>query len=450
MTFRSATDLVSALRTYGLLEPEQLERVDRRLQRENHQPRALAKVLLHRGWLTAYQINQLFLGRGPDLLLGDYVLLERLGEGSMGSVFKARHRKSAHVVALKLVRKDRLTHPQAGARFLREMRLLSTLDHPNIVLAHDVEEAGGTLYYTMEYVRGTDLSKLVRKHGPLPVRQACDYVRQAALGLQHAFERGLVHRDIKPSNLMVTTRRPAGDPAPGEAGVVKVLDLGLARLEGPPGEEGAGPVLTKVTTVLGTPDYISPEQAQDSRRVDIRGDLYSLGCTFYYLLCGRPPFPGGSSVDKLLKHCSEEPPPVEEVRRARLVQLRQAAGLAPPTETEVRVPPEVVAVVERLMAKRPEERYQTPAELAGVLTALLPADAPIPAPEPEPSEDGGAAPSSDEVAVATAPGGSATSGLPPVDDYHHRTAIPGLWLVLAIIGGTLFLLLALLFLARLT
>jgi serine/threonine-protein kinase len=444
MTFTSATDLVDALRAYGLLEPEQLQRVEQRLRRQHHEPRELAKVLLHRGWLTAYQINQLFLGRGPDLLLGDYVLLERIGEGSMGSVLKARHRKSGHVVALKLVRKDRLTHPQAAARFLREMRLLSSLDHPNIVLAHDVDEAGDTLYYTMEYVRGTDLAKLVRKHGPLPVWQACDYIRQAALGLQHACERGLVHRDIKPSNLMVTTRTAAGDAAAGGVGVVKVLDLGLARLEGPPGDEGQGPVLTKLTTVLGTPDYISPEQARDSRRVDIRGDLYSLGCTFYYLLCGRPPFPGGAAVDKLLKHCSDEPTPVVEVRRARLMGLRQAAGLPPPTAAEAAVPPEVLAVLERLMAKEPEERYQTPAELAGVLAALLPADAAIPAPEPEPSEEGGAAASSDEVAVATA-----TSGLSPVADYH-RPVIPGLWLVLAIIGGTLFLLLALLFLARLT
>jgi serine/threonine-protein kinase len=443
MTFNSASDLVSALRTYRLLEPAQLQQLERRLQPQPPEPRALARDLLQQGWLTAYQINQLFLGRGPDLLLGDYMLLERLGEGSMGSVFKARHRKSGRPVALKLVRKDRLGNSQAVARFQREIDALASLDHPNVVLAHEVDQAGDTLFLVMEYVEGTDLKRLVEEHGPLPVWQACDYLRQAALGLQHAHERGLVHRDIKPSNLMVTVR------APGEAGVVKLLDLGLARLVGP-GDGEEGPALTKLTTVLGTPDYISPEQARDSRNVDIRGDLYSLGCTLYHLLAGQPPFPGGEPVDKLLKHCSEEPPPVEEVRRRRLTEARRSAGQPPPVRAEVEVPPEVVAVLQRLMAKEPEDRYQTPAEVAGVLTALLPADAPIPAPLPPaelpPADEPPPPPAEDEAAAEGVEEPAATDGLPSFEDYRSPV-VPGTWLVVAVVCATLFLMLAMLFLA---
>ena len=183
-------------------------------------PRALAGELIRRGWLTPYQVNQLLQGRGRDLLLGSYVLLERLGEGGMGQVFKARNWKLGRVVALKLIRKERLDNPDAVRRFQREIRAAAQLDHPNIVRAFDADEVDGTHLLVMEYVEGTDLAKLVKKDGPLPVDKACDYCRQAALGLQHAYERGLVHRDIKPHNLLLT---------PG--GVVKILDMGLARLD---------------------------------------------------------------------------------------------------------------------------------------------------------------------------------------------------------------------------
>jgi serine/threonine protein kinase len=448
MTISSAYDLVSALRTYRLLEPAQLAQLDQRLLQQPLDARSLARELLQDNRLSAYQINQVFLGRGTDLLLGDYVLLERLGEGSMGSVFKARHRKSGRLVALKLVRKDRLGHSQAVARFQREIDALASLDHPNVVLAHEVDLAHGTLFLTMEYVAGTDLKRLVEQCGPLPVWQVCDYIRQAALGLQHAHERGLVHRDVKPSNLMVTVRASAEGQAPEAVGVVKILDLGLARLVGPADGE-QGPALTKLSTVLGTPDYISPEQARDSRRVDIRSDLYSLGCSFYHLLAGQPPFPGGSPVDKLLKHCAEEPPPVEEVRCRRLTEVRGAAGQPPPADADVEVPPEVVAVLQRLMAKEPEERYQTPAEVAGVLTALLPVDVPA-LTRPAPADDTTAAPApaaaDDEVALGNADEGPATSGLLPLDDYLPRV-VPGTWLVVAVVCATMFLLLVLLLLA---
>src|SRR5262249_31563373 len=155
-------------------------------------------------------------------------------------------------------------------------------------------------FFTMEYVEGQDLAKRIKQQGPLPVWEACEYVRQAALGLQHAHEQGVVHRDIKPSNLLVTA----------DGSTVKILDMGLARFGAPRPDDSPSPALTQLKKVLGTPDYISPEQARDSRRVDIRADLYSLGCTLYHLLAGHAPFAGGSSVDKLLRHCAEEPPPV--------------------------------------------------------------------------------------------------------------------------------------------
>ncbi len=333
-----AAGLASAIRQGRLLEPAQADELGR-LQASFPEPRALAAELIRRGWLTPYQINQLMQGRGRDLFLGSYVLLERIGEGGMGAVFKARNWKLGRIVALKLIRKERLNNPDALRRFHREIRAAAQLDHPNIVRAFDADEVNGTHLLVMEYVQGTDLAKLVKAGGPLAVDKACDYVRQAALGLQHASERGMVHRDIKPHNLLLTP-----------SGVVKILDMGLARLGG--GEEGEGSsTMTREGTVMGTPDYIAPEQAIDSHDVDIRADLYSLGCTLYFLLTGKVPFPGGEALQKLLKHRLDEPVPVEQLRRS--------------------VPPGVAAVVRKMMAKQPEDRCQTPAEAAAALASAL-------------------------------------------------------------------------------
>jgi tRNA A-37 threonylcarbamoyl transferase component Bud32 len=299
----SVAALGQALRDSRLLEPAQLQELTA-LQARYVEPRGLARELLQRDWLTAYQVNQLFQGRGHELTLGPYVLLERLGAGGMGQVFKARHVLMRRLVALKVIRKDHLADPEIVSRFHREIRAVAQLAHPNIVLAHDAGQVGDTHFLVMEYVEGTDLARLVKKHGPLPVARACAYVRQAALGLQHAHERGLVHRDIKPANLLLAT-------APGEA-VVKVLDLGLARLSHG-GEQTVGE-LTQEGAVMGTPDFIAPEQAEESRGVDIRADVYSLGCTLYYLLTGRVPFPGGTLLQKLRRHQNEQPAPVTTLR----------------------------------------------------------------------------------------------------------------------------------------
>src|SRR5262249_14799821 len=232
---------------------------------------------------------------------GGYVLLERLGEGGMGQVFKARHQNLGRAVALKVIRSERLG-PDAVRRCQRELRAMARLSHSSIVHAYDAGEVGGVLFFTMEYVEGTDLQKLVRLAGPLPVARACGFMRQAALALQHAHEQGLVHRDVKPANLLLTA-----------AGGIKLLDLGLARLKHGPGDPESS-TLTQEGEVMGTPDFMAPEQTVESHRADIRADLYSLGGTLYFLLTGRVPFPGGSVGEKLVKHQLREPEPLAALR----------------------------------------------------------------------------------------------------------------------------------------
>jgi eukaryotic-like serine/threonine-protein kinase len=271
---------------------------------------------------------------GPQQL-GQYRLLEVLGRGGMGVVYKALHVRLHKEVALKLLPAARLCDA-AAARFRRETTAAGSLRHPNVVEATDADEADGYLFLVMELLDGWDLARLVRAHGLLPVADACEAARQAALGLQAAHERGLVHRDVKPSNLLLTT-----------AGVVKLLDLGLARLDrGPTGEDS----LTDTGLVIGTADYMAPEQAQDPHGVDIRADLYSLGCTLYRLLTGQPPF-GGPAYDsptkKLSAHARAPVPPLPAQRRD--------------------VPPGLRAVLERLLAKDPADRFTTPAEVAEAL-----------------------------------------------------------------------------------
>jgi hypothetical protein len=263
-----------------------------------------------------------------------YRIQALLGKGGMGAVYKAEHRLMERRVALKIIGHDLSTRPELVERFRREVKAAARLSHPNIVTAFDAEQAGATHFLVMEYIEGTDLARLVGERGPLPVAEACGYVRQAALGLQHAHEQGMIHRDIKPHNLMLT---PAGQ--------VKILDFGLARLVQEAREQPGG--VTALGVVMGTPDYMAPEQATDSHRADIRADIYSLGCTLYHLLSGRVPFPHDSTLGKVVRHATEQPTPL--------------GGLRP------ELPPGLVGVVEKMMAKKPEARYQTPAEMAQAL-----------------------------------------------------------------------------------
>jgi formylglycine-generating enzyme required for sulfatase activity/tRNA A-37 threonylcarbamoyl transferase component Bud32 len=340
MTAATSAEFVELLRSYRLLEPALLEEVEQTLAVEFPEPHALAQQLIERDWLTPYQVSQLFLGRGQDLVLGSYVLLDRLGEGGMGAVFKARHRRLERLDALKVIRTEHVANAQAVQRFHQEARAAARLTHPNIVAVYDANESNGIHFLAIEYLEGTDLGRLVKEKGPLPIELACDYIRQAALGLQHAHEKGLVHRDIKPANLFLNRK----------SGMLKVLDLGLARLQQRSTNDTGAAGLTHSGAVMGTPNYMAPEQALHPHQVDIRADVYSLGCTLHYLLTGQPPFPGGEMTEKLIKHQLHEPVPVEQLRPD--------------------VPPEVAAIVRKLMAKRPEDRYQTPAEVAAILDYL--------------------------------------------------------------------------------
>jgi serine/threonine protein kinase len=366
MTVDSVTSFVDCLRRANLLTAEQLSETAGQLHRRFPEPRALAGELLRRGWLTPYQANQLLAGRGPELVLGSYIVLERLGEGGMGQVFKARHQKLGTIVALKVIRKDRLGNPDAVRRFQREVQAGARLGHPNIVQSLDADQAGDLHFLVMEYIDGIDLARVVKQRGPLPVETACDFIRQAALGLQHAHERNLVHRDIKPSNLLVSGRVVSGKEgtappplatpltthhSPLTTHQVKIADLGLARLRHTPGEDSPSHGLTRDGSVIGTLDYVAPEQATDSHGVDVRADLYSLGCTFYFLLTAKVPFPGGEVLEKLYRHKFEEPTPVEKLRPE--------------------VPAAVAGIIRKLMAKRPEDRYQTAAEVAAELASIL-------------------------------------------------------------------------------
>lgn len=267
-----------------------------------------------------------------------YRIVRMLGQGGMGVVYQAEHKLMERPVALKVITSRLVSSDLAVERFRQEVRAAAKLSHRNIVTAFDAEQAGDMHFLVMEYIDGISLSGLVSRRKQLPVLHACNYVMQAAQGLQHAFQKGMVHRDIKPHNLMRTKR-----------GTIKILDFGLARFATEADGASDDPGLTADFTALGTPDYMAPEQARDSKRADIRADLYSLGCTLYYLLVGQPPFPGGSSFEKVLGHCERQPKPISELR--------------------IDIPAEVIAIVDRLMAKNPDDRFQTP---AGLVEALKP------------------------------------------------------------------------------
>ena len=381
MSTLAPSELVGFLGRHQLITPGQQDALAKEVARY---PSAvhLCADLVQRGWMTTFQQQQIAAGQHEKLVLGPYRLVQAIGEGGMGMVFKAYHPRLDRWVVLKTIRPQVLAaRPEIVTRFHREARAIAQLNHPNVVILFDADEVNGTHYIAMEYVDGVTLDKMVRQSGPLGVRQACDYMRQSALGLQHAFEVGLVHRDIKPSNILVAQKsasthrsssqlaRPAlvtvrdreakssgllNRGGHGAWGVIKILDMGLARLQETIDEEnqrGEATPLTRAGALLGTPDFIAPEQARDARTVDIRADLYSLGCTFYYVLTGRPPFPGGTDVQKLFRHQTEKPYPIDELRP--------------------HVPQDVVAAVAKLMAKKVDDRFQTPQQLAEALDVIL-------------------------------------------------------------------------------
>jgi serine/threonine protein kinase len=268
--------------------------------------------------------------------LGDIRLDEFVGSGGMGVVFRGHDLKLHRTVAVKVLGPHTSDDVDSGRRFQTEARSAARLDHPNIARVHFVGEERGIRFLVFEYIEGTNLRDLVDANRPLPLADALRYSLQIADALMHAWQRDVVHRDIKPSNVIITPE-----------GQAKLVDMGLARLENVdhPDHE-----LTATGITLGTFDYISPEQARDARNADIRSDIYSLGCTLFFLLAGKPPFADGTALQKLLQHQGEAPPNLQQLRPD--------------------VPESVVEVVDTMLAKRPEDRFQNPAELLAALIAV--------------------------------------------------------------------------------
>ncbi len=315
----------------------------------------------------------------------DYEIKDELGRGGMGVVYLAHNRLMGRDEVLKVVRPEIMERPRLLDRFLREIRAVAKLRHPNIVTAYHPARVGESIVLAMEYVEGLDLARLVEGQGPLPVADACRFAYQAALGLQHAHEEGLVHRDIKPGNLMLACT--------GDKATVKVLDFGLAKATR---EQKADGALTSAGQALGTPDFIAPEQILDATSADIRADIYSLGGTLYYLLAGRPPFERDSLYDTFQAHISQEALPLNLVRPD--------------------VPPELAALVAKMMAKEPARRFQTPADVARALTPFFKhADAAFEGPKGYASQDSPSIVDQEGMRAVSTPAQSAmVPSVPPV------------------------------------
>jgi eukaryotic-like serine/threonine-protein kinase len=310
-------------------------------------PRKLAARLVAAGLLTRFQAEQLLLGKHRGYTLGKYRILERIGAGGHSTVYLAEHLVVKCRVAIKVLPTARSENPVALARFYREARAAGALEHPNLVKAHDIDQDNGLHFLVMDYVDGSSLQEIVTRFGPQSIERAAHYIQQAAQGLQAAFAAGLVHRDVKPANILLDRR-----------GVVRVLDLGLARFHA---DDNPLTAQCDSNNVLGTADYVAPEQALNSHEVDVRADIYSLGGTFYFLLTGKPLFPMGKVTQKLIWHQTRQPTPLRELRPE--------------------VPAELAGIVERMIDKERARRYQTPNDL---IEALRPWTAtPIPPPREE-------------------------------------------------------------------
>src|SRR5262245_52840145 len=296
---RTADQFLDVLRKSRLVDDA---RLDGFLQRPPSplpvRPRQVAELFLRQGFITTFQAAQLLAGRWRGFLVagGKYKLLELLGVGGMGKVYLCEYVRMKRLVVLKVLPYDRLDEPTALERFEREAHAAASLNHPNIVRAHDLDTDPGTNlhFLVMEYVDGTSLQQIVKKFGPMDLVRAVHCIAQAAEGLQHAHEAGWVHRDVKPPNLLLD-----------RSGTIKILDMGLARFFHD--DSGALTRQHDKSFVIGTADYLAPEQVVDSSGVDIRADLYSLGGTFYYLLTGRSPFGKGTVSEKLVWHQHRAP-----------------------------------------------------------------------------------------------------------------------------------------------
>jgi serine/threonine protein kinase len=346
----TSQEFLELVRKSGVVEEKRLEAYLQKTQDAGALPEDLGKlagILVRDAILTHFQAEQFLLGKWRRFTIGKYKVLERVGAGGMGSVYLCEHKFMRRRVAVKVLPMAKAEDSSALERFYREARAVAALDHPNIVRAYDIDQDDKLHFLVMEYVDGTNFQEIIKRHGPMDFTRAAHYIRQAALGLQHAFQTaGLIHRDIKPGNILVDRN-----------GVVKVLDMGLARFF-----HDEEDVLTKKydENVLGTADYLAPEQALDSHNVDIRADIYSLGATFYFCLTGNTPFTEGTVAQKLIWHQTRQPKKIRQLRPE--------------------VPEGMAAVVEKMMAKDPAHRYQSPAD---VVSELAPWTSEPIAPPPE-------------------------------------------------------------------
>ncbi|MHB1559077.1 MAG: serine/threonine-protein kinase [Isosphaeraceae bacterium] len=330
-------DLLPVIRDSGIMSERQIAELRAKVVRGEYplDSRELAERLVRDQVITAYQAKRFLGNRSHGLIVGRYVILDRIGSGSMGRVYKAHHVMMDRVVALKIISPEIASNERVVARFQREMKLVGRLDHPNVVRAFDADQVQRVLYIVMEYVPGYSLGERLKK-GPIPAAEMIEYAAQAAQGLAHAHEQGIVHRDIKPSNILLNRE-----------GRIKILDLGLGVLmEG----DTSATFATADGITVGTVDYMSPEQAC-GREVDGRSDVYGLGCAMYHLMAGKLPFPGSSPIERLGKRISGRHVPI--------------------TEYLPDLPPAVVRVMDRMMAHKPHERYANAAEAAEALRALL-------------------------------------------------------------------------------
>ena len=341
-------ELLDLVRKSGVIDEKRLASQLERIHAAGQvppEPNRFAGVLVRDGVLTHFQAEQFLQGKWRRFTIGKYKVLERLGSGGMGSVYLCEHTLMRRRVAVKVLPASRAEDSSSLDRFYREARAVAALDHPNIVRAYDIDQDDKLHFLVMEHVDGASLQEIIKKVGPMDPIRAAHYIQQAAFGLQHAHDvAGLVHRDIKPGNILVDRN-----------GIVKVLDMGLARFFHDDEDN-----LTRQydESVLGTADYLAPEQAIDSHTATIRADIYSLGGTFYWCMAGRTPFTEGSVAQKLIWHQTRQPKSIRTYRND--------------------IPDGIIAVLEKMMAKQPENRYQTPQEVADALAPWT--QTPIPPP----------------------------------------------------------------------
>jgi serine/threonine protein kinase len=362
METTSVESLCNLLARSKLVAPEDVRTLRQRWLREAGAAAAdgtkFCKWLVGTRYVTDYQAGMLLRGHADRFFLNEYKLLERIGVGRMAGVYKAVHRLS-QTVAIKVLPPSKAKDPSTFARFQREARLARRLKHPNIVRTFQVAEADGLHYLVMEYLEGETLEEALKRRGKLPPAEAVRIIYQALLGLESMHEEGMVHRDLKPGNLMLVPPPRRGDKAANGSAdtthlaTVKILDIGLGcalfdEADAPGGEDAN---LTADGTILGTPDYMAPEQARDSHAADVRSDIYSLGCTLFHALAGQPPFPDSNMVRKMMRHATEPVPDLKAFNSA--------------------VPDGLQQIINWMMAKDPAQRYPTPIRAAQALQVFL-------------------------------------------------------------------------------